>query len=116
MKLINVLLLTVALCGTAYAHTNEELPELNKRQVQQLEDYLAGIYVINALEGPFPPYICMWSVFWEEYWYPVEGYVRHLIAHMPRNEQNKPLTHLVMWRGVLNGLGCGDYDVIGEHE
>lgn len=86
------------------------LPDLSKKQAESLETYVHGVYVLNTLEGPFPPYICIYSVFWEEYYYPVEQGIRHYLAHVPANEKKRIPSEFIMWWTTLDQLGCGNYD------
>ncbi len=109
MKLIATILLVAAFSVSAHG-PQDDVPELTKKQEEALNEYLHGVYNLNALEGPFPPYICMWSIHWEDYYYPVEYGIRHYLDHVPPNERKRIPSSFVMWWTVLDQLGCGDYD------
>ena len=98
---------------TTDVSAREELPELTKSQTARLESFMYGVYNLNTLEGPFSPYICWYSLFWDEYYVPVEQGMRELLAPLTqkqRNDLDRRLFNLAAWWVTLDELGCGDYD------
>ena len=114
MNNIIKLIITIGIfCSPALQAAKGELPELTQTQQLRLESFISGVYNLNVLEGPFSPYLCWYSLFWDEYYVPVEQGLRELLAPLSqreRKELDKRLFNLAAWWVLLDELGCGDYD------
>lgn len=114
-RLLTAALLAVSMNVSAHVYNNDtpahtdDLVNLTVKEEAELTGFVQGLYVIGALEGPFPPYVCMYSLFWDEWYYPMEQNVRHYMSHLTKRERKSiPYLHDV-WRIFLNTHGCGDY-------
>ena len=83
---------------------------LTKTEEEKFDSFMNAIYTMNALSGPHPPYICMYSLFWEEYSYPVKTRLEELLEPLTPKERKRIPFDLAVWWVTLEQLGCGDYD------
>ena len=86
---------------------------LNAEEELRLNSYIHGIYVLNTLTGPHPPYLCIYSVFYDAYYYPVSEGMKALLEPLSRKDRKYVTDNLfdtALWWVTLDELGCGDYD------
>ena len=119
--LLQLLLALLLLPTLAVAHsTTDRVVRLDAYEAGVVLGFVHATYTLNALEGPLLPYVCEYSVVWDEFYQPVEWNVRHYLTHLTRRERRELNVQYIVWRGVLQELGCGgwypEYDANHPHE